>query len=355
MAGQVTGSKNSVMTKNMRKTILTLLGVLALAESFGQWTTNTLRRKDIPRTPVDTVATKRDDVKIVVYADNTFSYLYTAAEELQQSEIYREHWDTANVFSYKSISYQSLPETVDVRLIGSLDEFRAPLTGTIISRYGPRGRRNHNGVDVPLKTGAPIAAAFDGQVRYSRYNSGGFGNLVIVRHPNGLETYYGHLSRRNVKAGDWVVAGQIIGYGGSTGRSRGPHLHFEVRYCDQTFDPQRIIDFQNGSLRYQTFVLEKSFFNIRSRATEGLEDGDDFDVNAFIAQNGGKTDEEISAAIAQEEKKAAEPVMAYHTVRSGETLSSIARRNGTTVDNLCRLNGMTRNSVLRIGRKLRVK
>ena len=339
----------------MRKTIFTLLCLLACAEGFGQWTTNTLRRKDIPRTPVDTVATRRNDVKIVVYADNTFSYLYTAAEELLQSEIYSEHWDTTSIFAYRAISYASLPETTDVQLIGSLDEFRAPLTGKIISRYGPRGRRSHNGVDVPLKTGTPIAAAFDGRVRYSRYNSGGFGNLIIVRHPNGLETYYGHLSRRNVKAGDWVVAGQIIGYGGSTGRSRGPHLHFEVRYCDQTFDPERIIDFLNGGLRYRTFVLEKSYFNIRSRATEGLEDGDDFDVDAFIAQNGGKTDEEISASIAQEEKKAAEPVTVYHTVRSGETLSTIARRNGTTIDNLCRLNGMTRNSVLRVGRKLRIK
>lgn len=339
----------------MRKVIFTLLCMLACADGFGQWTTNTLRRKDIPHVPVDTVATRRDDVKIVVYADGTFSYLYTAAEELEKSEVYCEHWDTTGVFSYKSVSYQSLPETIDVRLIGSLDEFHAPLTGKIISRYGPRGRRNHNGVDVPLKTGTPVAAAFDGRVRYSRYNNGGFGNLVIVRHPNGLETYYGHLSRRNVKAGDWVVAGQIIGYGGSTGRSRGPHLHFEVRYCDQTFDPERIIDFQSGGLHYQTFVLEKSFFNIRSRATEGLEDGDDFDAEAFLAQNGGKTDEEISAAIAQEEKKAAEPVVAYHTVRSGETLSTIARRNGTTIDNLCRLNGITRSTILRVGRKLRVK
>lgn len=119
--------------------------------------------------------------------------------------------------------------------------------------------------------------------------------------------------------------------------------------------PERIIDFQSGGLHYQTFVLEKSFFNIRSRATEGLEDGDDFDAEAFLAQNGGKTDEEISAAIAQEEKKAAEPVVAYHTVRSGETLSTIARRNGTTIDNLCRLNGITRSTILRVGRKLRVK
>ncbi len=338
----------------MRKIVLVLLCIVPVCRTFGQWNTNTLRVKDIPHQAVDTLDTRRPDVRIVVYADDTFEYLMAGTDSLQCGEIYRENWDTANVFSYRSISYESLPSSIDVRLMNSLSEYHAPLTGRIISRYGPRGRRNHNGVDIPLKTGTPVVAAFDGRVRYSRYNSGGFGNLVIVRHPNGLETYYGHLSRRNVRAGDWVVAGQVIGYGGSTGRSRGPHLHFEVRYCDQTFDPERLIDFETGSIRYQTFVLEKSYFNIRSRATEGLEDGDDFDVDSFLAQN-DKSDEEISAAIQAEEKKAVEPVTAYHTVRSGETLSTIARKNGTTIDKICKLNGITRTTILRVGKKLRVR
>lgn len=341
----------------MRRSIRTVAAIAMLCvccEVSGQWTTNTIRLKDVPHTAVDTVPTRRDDVSIIVYADNTFSYVFTGARNWADNEIYKEHWDTSSVFSYRDVSYQSLPETMDVRLMEQLEGCHVPLAGKIISRYGPRGRRNHNGVDIPLKVGTPIVAAFDGRVRYSRYNNGGFGNLVIVRHTNGLETYYGHLSRRNVKAGDWVVAGQVIGYGGSTGRSRGPHLHFEMRYCDQTFDPERIFDFESGNIRYQTFVLEKSYFNIRSRESEKLEDGDDFDVDSLIAQS-EKTDEEISAAIAQEEKKAAEPVVVYHTVRSGETLSTIARRNGTTVDKICRLNGISRNSILRVGKKLRVR
>ena len=97
-------------------------------------------------------------------------------------------------------------------------------------------------------------------------NTGGFGNLVIVRHPNGLETWHAHLSKLNVQVNEYVKTGQVIGFSGNTGRSRGPHLHFEMRYCDQTFDPEFIIDFPTGCLKYHTFALEKSFFNIHSRA-----------------------------------------------------------------------------------------
>ncbi len=110
----------------------------------------------------------------------------------------------------------------------------------------------------------------------SRVQPGGYGNLIIVRHDNGLETYYGHLSERLVQSGEWVEAGQIIGLGGSTGRSTGPHLHFETRYYGQAFDPERLIDFESGILRRQTFLLKKSFFDIRSNA------GQDFDDEAEV-------------------------------------------------------------------------
>ena len=160
--------------------------------------------------------------------------------------------------------------------------------------------------------------------------------LVIIRHDNGLETYYGHLSERMVEPNQWVEAGQIIGLGGSTGRSTGPHLHFETRYYGQSFDPERLIDFKNGLLCRETFLLKKSFFSIYSNA------GQDFD-------------DEI-ANEEQDKKEAAEKAaMKYHRIKSGDTLGAIARKYGTTVTNICRLNGIKSTTTLRIGRSLRVR
>ena len=223
----------------MKRFLCLLLALSALSAAAQR---NTIAISDLPHLPSDTLPTDRPDVRIILYTDNTFRYLFTNADSLSRTELYASHWDTTGIFAYRDISLQSLPPTIEIHVIDRYDGFHFPRTGQIVSRYGLRGRRNHNGIDIALRTGDPIHAAFDGRVRYSRYNMGGFGNLVIIRHTNGLESYYGHLSRRNVKAGDFVKAGQVIGYGGSTGRSRGPHLHFELRYADQAFDPERLIE-----------------------------------------------------------------------------------------------------------------
>ena len=120
--------------------------------------------------------------------------------------------------------------------------------------------------------GDPVYATFDGRVRISQYQNGGYGNLIIIRHDNGLETYYGHLSKRLVEPNDWVTAGQVIGYGGSTGRSTGPHLHFETRYKGQSFDAERLIDFATGTLRRETFLLKRSYFSIYSKFTQDFDE-----------------------------------------------------------------------------------
>ena len=286
--------------------------------------------------PIDTLPSANEAVSIVLYNDNTWRYVRNK-EQVKDSEIYTRFWDTTAVLPYREIALSTFPTSIVIDLVDSLQAYHYPYKGAIHPRgtFGPRRRRPHRGIDLPLKTGDPIYATFNGRVRISQYNRGGYGNLVVIRHDNGLETYYGHLSERLVTPGQWVEAGQIIGKGGSTGRSTGPHLHFETRYYGQTFDPQRLIDFQTGDLRRETIVLKRNYFDIHSSAAQ------DFDDEA--------------AAEEDAKKEAAKPAAAYHRIKSGDTLGGIARRYGTTVNRLCQLNGIKSTTTLRIGRSLRVR
>ena len=288
-------------------------------------------------TVLDTLATENDAVQVILYSNNSWKYILNR-EVAKDSTIFEKYWDTTTLFPYKEVDMSGMPKSVVIDLVDSLTSYHCPYQGSVHPRgkYGPRRRRQHQGVDLPLKMGDPVYATFCGRVRISQYNKGGYGNLVIIRHDNGLETYYGHLSERLVEPDQWVEAGQIIGLGGSTGRSTGPHLHFETRYYGQSFDPERLIDFKNGTLNRETFLLKKSFFSIYSNAGQDFEDE--------IGNEG------------QDKKEAAEKAaMKYYKIRSGDTLGGIARRYGTTVTNLCRLNGIKSTTVLRIGRSLRVR
>ncbi len=288
-------------------------------------------------TVLDTLATENDAVQVILYSNNSWKYILNR-EVAKDSTIFEKYWDTTTLFPYKEVDMSGMPKSVVIDLVDSLTSYHCPYQGSVHPRgkYGPRRRRQHQGVDLPLKMGDPVYATFCGRVRISQYNKGGYGNLVIIRHDNGLETYYGHLSERLVEPDQWVEAGQIIGLGGSTGRSTGPHLHFETRYYGQSFDPERLIDFKNGTLSRETFLLKKSFFSIYSNAGQDFED-------------------EI-ANEEQDKKEAAEKAaMKYYKIRSGDTLGAIARRHGTTVANLCRLNGIKSTTILRIGRSLRVR
>lgn len=314
--------------------------------------------EDLPERPIDTIDTHNPKAKIITYTNNTWRYWIPDYETLANQEVYREHWVVNNVFAYQNVKIGDIPESMEVEIVGSLDDYHAPVLGRISSRYGPRGRGMHKGIDIGLITGEPIYATFEGKVRYAKYNSGGYGNLVILRHPNGLETYYGHLCKLNVEVNDYVVAGQVIGYGGNTGRSRGAHLHFEVRYADLTFDPERIIDFSTGDLKWQNFVLERGYFNVSSKLTEALEEDDEDLGDMFVDKNGKPlSSEEIVDNL---EKAAAKPKptvndAVYYKVKSGDNLSKIAAKYGTTVGAICRLNGIKSSTPIRIGQRLRVK
>ena len=285
---------------------------------------------------LDTLPSGHDAVQVILYANNTWRYVRNREIE-KDSTIFERYWDTTKLFPYRDVEYASLPRATVIQLVDSTNGYHTPYKpAPVRSRYGPRRGRAHQGVDLALKAGEPIYATFSGRVRISEYNRGGYGNLVIIRHDNGLETYYGHLSERMVQANQWVEAGQVIGLGGSTGRSTGPHLHFETRYYGQSFDPERLIDFKSGILNREYFLLKRSYFSIYSHA------GQDFE-------------EEIANEEQDKKEQAEREAMRYHKIRSGDTLGAIARKYGTTVNNICRLNGIKSTTVLRIGRTLRVR
>ena len=288
-----------------------------------------------PSDPIDTLDTANEHIKVVLHADNTWRYYKTPGFQ-QVTGVFDEYWNETQSNPY-GIEQKDLPEQWSIWLVDSLDQYHCPFQGTIHPRgkFGVRRGRRHQGVDIPLKTGDPVYATFTGKVRMSKY-FGAFGNLIVIRHDNGIETFYAHLSKRNVEVGDWVNAGDVIGLGGSTGRSTGPHLHFETRYNGFAFDPQWLIDFENGLLRHRLFVLKKKYFNIYSNYEQDFEDE-------------MKNEEDDKKEDAERE------AMRWYTIKSGDTLGRIAINNGTTVSELCRLNGISKTTTLKIGRKIRVR
>lgn len=231
-------------------------------------------------------------------------------------------WDIRNVNPYRMDGRQ-IKEAIPLRLI---DEARnrlskMPLESTpVTSDFGYRGYRWHYGTDLDLDTGDSVTAAFDGVVRIAAWDGGGYGNYVVVRHYNGLETLYGHFSKTLVNVGQFVKAGQLLGKGGSTGRSSGPHLHFEVRYQGNPLDPERLYDFPEYKLMHSDFTITAALFNYYNSA-----------------------------------RKYTPRRTVYHTVRRGEVLGSIARKYHTSVTQLARLNRITARTTIRAGRRLRVK
>lgn len=292
---------------------------------------------------IDTLPTSVPGVKVLLYNDNTWRYSKTD-EYIADNAVFAENWDASSSDPYK-VPVDSLPETWSVWLVDSLGSYHMPQTGRVTSKWGYRHGRLHQGIDISLPTGTPLFAVFDGKVRISKSVKGGYGNLVVIRHNNGLETFYGHMSRRNVKPGDIVHAGDTIGFSGNTGRSTGPHLHFETRYKGLTFDPQRIINFETGELRQRMMVLKRRYFNASSRYDQN------FDEEFLLVEDDARALEEKRKKDAEEARKA----MVYHKVRSGENLSIIARKYHTTVNNICRLNGIKSTTILKIGRTLRVR
>lgn len=224
--------------------------------------------------------------------------------------------------------------------------FFMPFNGVITSSFGIRKGKNHNGTDIDLHTGDTVKAAWSGKIRYAKYNEGGFGNLVIIRHDNGLETFYAHLDQHLVVPNMEVKAGDPIGLGGNTGHSFGSHLHFEVRFYDIPIDPEKIIDFGKQEVRDENLLVHENIFK-RGYSNSGSND------RHYVAPNVEPGHDQPSVA-AMQSSSSSSSSKKYYRIKSGDTLTSIARTHRTTVAKLCQLNGIKESAILQIGRNLRV-
>jgi murein DD-endopeptidase MepM/ murein hydrolase activator NlpD len=253
--------------------------------------------------------------------------LFTVRDSIMNIPAYDVYcnWDTRNLFSGKA-DQSALGQGLNFLLAHTDCDFVYPANGDMTSPFGPRWGRMHYGLDIDLEVGDNVMSAFEGMVRISQYHPS-YGNVIVVRHNSGLETLYAHLSQRKVVPGNHVEAGEIIGLGGNTGRSYGAHLHFEVRYLGQAFDPRNIVDPSSRSLLSSSFTLLPKHFETPSASPEA------------IAARGSKTSAKAK----------------YYTVKKGDTLYSIARRNGTSINAICKMNRIKQTSTLRLGQRIRIK
>lgn len=266
---------------------------------------------------IDTINYK--EKQIIVFDDKTWEYtevlnkLNYLKNTSDSSIIFKENWKRIT-FPYPTD--EKTPDSVYISFQTKYDTFTLPHNNVLTSGFGYRRGGFHKGIDIRLAKGTKVNAAFNGKVRYARYNSGGFGNLVIIRHFNGLETFYAHLSKILVKEDEIVESGKVIGLGGNTGVEwSGTHLHFEVRYRDLSFDPQKMISLDNQNLISQEMLLKKKDFH---------------------------------PAIQNKRK--------YHKIKSGDTLSHLARKYGTSTSKIVKINnGLSVTSTLRIGQRIRVR
>ncbi len=229
-----------------------------------------------------------------------------------------------------------LPDSFNI----NLKHFCMPTTSRIVtSNFGSRWGRMHKGLDIKVYIGDTIRAAFDGKVRVVRYESGGYGNYVVIRHHNGLETIYGHMSKHLVEENATVHAGDPIGLGGNTGRSTGSHLHFETRLCGVALNPALMFDFRNQDVTGDNYFFRRDSYNKESLVATRLRGKNDDTASVDEANVGNSNTESEDVR--------------YHKVAKGETLSSIARKRGTTIEQICKLNHIKSNMRVKPGQILR--
>ncbi|MBR1395775.1 MAG: peptidoglycan DD-metalloendopeptidase family protein [Prevotella sp.] len=257
-----------------------------------------------------------------------------AADLYQDWENHYAHRETALPDSFR----------IDLR------DFCMPTDSRVLtSNFGARWGRQHKGLDIKVYIGDTIRAAFSGKVRVVRYEPGGYGNFVVIRHYNGLETIYGHMSKHLVKPDQEIRAGEPVGLGGNTGRSTGSHLHFETRLCGVALNPALMFDFRNQDVVGDFYTFNRSTYPRESAQATRLRG-----VGGSASANSGE--DQLYTTNANSKRNTAAATRSntrFHKVQRGETLSSIARKRNTTVSAICKLNRISKNMRLRPGQILK--
>jgi murein DD-endopeptidase MepM/ murein hydrolase activator NlpD len=246
--------------------------------------------------------------------------IYPSLSNFDTLSVFRLNWSNENIFPYP-VNNNLILDKIIIKIIDSSEKFTIPFDGRINSGFGKRGRIFHKGLDIKLNKGDSIKAILDGKVRYAKYNKGGFGNLIIIRHVNQIETYYAHLTEINVKPNQIVKSGDFIGTGGNTGaRWTGTHLHFEMRYFDRPFDPMLVINFDSLKLKNNHVKISNDSF--KSKNNSRLSSKKDL-----------KNRDKIK----------------HYTIKNGDTLYKIAKKYHTSVGRICKDNKIKKNSILNLG------
>ena len=263
----------------------------------------------------------------------------TMREELESpsADLYA-NWD--NKYAHRATE---LPETYKI----DLRHFTMPTTSRVItSNFGSRWGRQHKGLDIKVYIGDTIRAAFSGKVRIVRYEAGGYGKYIVIRHNNGLETIYGHLSKQLVEENQEVRSGEVIGLGGNTGRSTGSHLHFETRLCGVALNPALMFDFRAQDVTGDSYAFNKETYDNESTNATRLRGKQDSSTYASTnSSDDYATNKRTTSGLTDQ--------ISYHKVKKGETLERIAKKRGVTVEQICKLNHITKTMRLRPGQILR--
>jgi murein DD-endopeptidase MepM/ murein hydrolase activator NlpD len=304
---------------------------------------------------------------------NVKSAYTSKSAKIPSSTLYESTWYNERV-KVPTFSFRDVPDEIDLRLMDpdKGQHFCFPIKKIKSSSYGWRWGRPHSGIDIALNVGDPIHAAFDGVVRLAKYN-GGYGNCIVIRHYNNLETLYGHLSKINVKVGQEVKAGDVIGLGGNTGRSTGPHLHFECRLMYACFDPEWIFDLETYSIKTSFLRIDKTYFGVESSQQKANKKTQKSKLSKVDKCFENKPYISPNTLIAKERKKIKAGEIPQYSVQTqkndsstkagqqfivgnkGEKLKDIAKRFNIPLESLKKMNPSIKTTTLKEKTKIRIK
>lgn len=320
--------------KNIFKTLtLTSLMALSAAPVMGQDLLARQAPVDRKMKAVDTVA-----LRSIIEREQAGSL---------SAQLYSE-W--SNKYAHRATE---LPDSFRIDLRG----FAMPTSSRVItSQFGRRWGRMHKGLDIKVYIGDTIRAAFDGKIRVVNYEGSGYGNYVVIRHNNGLETIYGHMSKHLVREDQMVRAGDLIGLGGNTGRSTGSHLHFETRLCGVALNPALMFDFRNQDVTGDFYMFRANRYEREGIAVNNTTGRKQDSYTAEEVGGNAKASSRNEVAQNNASRKASKKSrnnVQYHKVAKGETVYSIAHKRGLTVEQLCRMNHIGKNMRIRPGQILK--